>query len=37
VPRGAAEGFVGASLACYNPDKDPGFGCGRALVAALAG
>ena len=28
---------VGASLACYNPDKDPGLDCGRRLVAALAG
>jgi arginase len=26
---------VGASLACYNPDKDPGFECGRRLVTAL--
>ncbi len=37
APLAAAEGLVGASLACYNPDKDPGFECGRALVAALAG
>jgi arginase len=34
-PLTAAERLVGASLACYNPDKDPGFACGRRLVAAL--
>ncbi|MFN8163439.1 MAG: arginase family protein [Solirubrobacterales bacterium] len=28
--------LVGASLACYNPEKDPGRACGRALVDALA-
>jgi arginase len=33
----ASEALVGASLACYNPDKDPGLACGRRLVAALAG
>jgi arginase len=27
--------LAGASLACYNPDKDPGLPCGRALVNAL--
>ena len=27
--------LIGASLACYNPDKDPGHGHGRALVDAL--
>jgi arginase len=27
---------IGASVACYNPDKDPDRGCGRALVEALA-
>jgi arginase len=27
--------LVGASLACYNPDKDPGRRCGRALVESL--
>jgi arginase len=35
APLAASEALVGASLACYNPDKDPGFDCGRALVAAL--
>jgi arginase len=34
-PLGGAAGLVGASLACYNPDKDPGLECGRRLVAAL--
>jgi arginase len=29
--------LAGASLACYNPDKDPGRSCGRALVEALSG
>jgi arginase len=36
-PLAAAAGLVGASLACYNPDKDPGLECGRRLVAALGG
>jgi arginase len=36
VPAGS-DAMVGASLACYNPDKDPGLACGRRLVAALAG
>ena len=36
-PLADAAGLIGASLACYNPDKDPGFECGRRLVAALAG
>jgi arginase len=35
APLTASEALVGASLACYNPDKDPGLDCGRALVAAL--
>jgi arginase len=35
-PLSASEGLVGASLACYNPEKDPGLECGRRLVAALA-
>jgi len=33
----ASGSLIGASLACYNPDKDPGLACGRRLVAALAG
>ncbi len=35
APLAAADALVGASLACYNPDKDPGLACGRRLVAAL--
>src|SRR4029077_16891625 len=31
----ASDALVGASLACYNPEKDPGLECGRRLVAAL--
>ena len=37
APLGALEELVGASLACYNPDKDPGLEYGRRLVAALGG
>jgi arginase len=37
APLAASEALLGASLACYNPDKDPGLTCGRRLVAALAG
>ena len=29
--------LIGASLGCYNPEKDSGDACGRALVSALAG
>jgi arginase len=29
--------LIGASLACYNPDKDPNRSCGRALVESLRG
>ena len=36
APLAASPHRIGASLACYNPDKDPGFDCGRALVAALS-
>ncbi len=35
APLAAAANLVGVSLACYNPDKDPGLACGRRLVAAL--
>jgi arginase len=35
APLAAAEALIGASLACYNPDKDPGLECGRRLVEAL--
>jgi arginase len=36
APLAASEQLVGLSLACYNPDKDPGLDCGRRLVEALA-
>ncbi len=35
VPLASAPALAGASLACYNPEKDPGRRCGRALVEAL--
>jgi arginase len=35
APFAASDALIGASLACYNPDKDPGLGCGRRLVEAL--
>jgi arginase len=36
APLLASEALIGASVACYNPEKDPGSACGRALVKALA-
>jgi len=35
TPLLSAPSLVGASLGCYNPDKDPGRSCGRALVGSL--
>jgi arginase len=35
-PLGASPSLVGVSLGCYNPEKDPGDTCGRALVDAFA-
>jgi arginase len=35
APLAASEELIGASLACYNPDKDPGLECGKRLVDAL--
>ncbi len=35
TPLLASPALVGASLGCYNPEKDPGQACGQALVAAL--
>ena len=35
TPLLSARSLVGASLGCYNPDKDPGRACGRALVGSL--
>jgi len=34
-PLFAAPGVIGASIGCYNPEKDPGLACGRALVDAF--
>jgi arginase len=36
APLLSSPALIGASLACYNPDKDPDRACGGALVAALA-
>jgi hypothetical protein len=36
-PLASAPTLAGASLACYNPEKDPGRHCGLALVDALRG
>lgn len=36
MPLLAAPALIGISLACYNPDKDPGRACGHALVEVLA-
>jgi arginase len=36
APLAASEELIGASLACYNPEKDPALVCGRRLVDALA-
>jgi arginase len=36
APLLASPRLIGASLGCYNPDKDPGLSYGRALVQALA-
>jgi len=35
TPLLASPRLIGASLACYNPEKDPSLNCGRALVEAL--
>jgi arginase len=35
-PFGASSALAGVSIGCYNPEKDPGDVCGRALVAAFA-
>jgi arginase len=35
-PLLSSPAVIGASVACYNPDKDPGQACGRALVESLA-
>jgi arginase len=35
TPLFASPDVIGASVACYNPEKDPGDRCGRALVDAV--
>jgi arginase len=35
TPLLGSPALIGASLACYNPDKDPGQACGRTLVEEL--
>ncbi|HEY8083344.1 MAG TPA: arginase family protein [Solirubrobacterales bacterium] len=34
-PLTSSPALIGASLACYNPEKDDGLACGRALVQTL--
>jgi arginase len=34
-PLAASPALIGVSIGCYNPEKDPGDACGRALVDAL--
>lgn len=36
TPLLASPQLIGTSLGCYNPEKDPGLTCGRALVEALS-
>jgi arginase len=36
-PLLASPALIGASLGCYNPDKDPDLHCGSKLLAALGG
>jgi arginase len=36
APLLSSPALFGASLGCYNPDKDPDRACGRALVEALS-
>ena len=36
APLAGSRELIGISLACYNPEKDPGLECGRRLVEALA-
>ncbi len=35
-PLAASPALVGLSVACFNPEKDPGGGCGRALGRLLS-
>jgi arginase len=34
-PFAASPALIGISIGCYNPEKDPGDSCGRALVEAF--
>lgn len=36
APLLSSPALAGASLACYNPEKDPGLECGRTLVDVLS-
>jgi arginase len=36
-PVFASTDVIGVSVGCYNPEKDPGEACGRALVGAFRG
>jgi len=36
APLLSSPALAGASLGCYNPEKDPGLECGRTLVEVLA-
>ncbi len=36
APLLTSEALIGASIACYNPEKDPDRACGRALIRSLA-
>jgi len=36
TPLLTSPSLIGASLACYNPEKDPALACGRALVSNLS-
>ena len=34
-PLASSPALIGASIGCYNPEKDPDSACGRALVALV--
>jgi arginase len=36
-PLASSPALIGASIGCYNPEKDPGSSHGRELVALIAG
>ncbi len=37
LPLGKDPRLIGASVGCYNPQKDPDYRCGAALAGVLAG